>query len=123
MNRLIYFKTIILAFLLSLFSCDKETAVTLPTIGEVTYEVGYGEISFNWNFPQEQDVEYVRVDFSERPKIYTANVKNHSFTIFNSTFLKSHGCPSLCNEIVPLFNIFPPFNASNFSKLGSLSSS
>jgi len=65
MKELFYYQTIFLAFLLLLFSCDKETAVNLPEMGAVTYEVGYGEIAFNWSFPREQDVEYIRVDFMQ----------------------------------------------------------
>lgn len=82
MNRIMYFQTIFLAFLLFLLSCDKETVVTLPTIGEVTYEVGYGEIAFTWNFPQEQDVEYVRVDF-----ISDGEDKRYAFSRFSEEAL------------------------------------
>lgn len=115
MNRLIYFKTIILAFLLFLFSCDKETAITLPTIGEVTYEVGYGEISFNWNFPQEQDVEYVRVDFSDEgeDKLYSfsryaedaliMNLQSREYTFSIRTADKTgHMSAPICINATPL---------------------
>lgn len=73
MKKSFYLYTISTLLLLIFSSCDKETSVTLPDIGDVTYEIGYGEIAFEWSFPEQKDVEYVRVDFISEgeSKLYT----------------------------------------------------
>lgn len=72
-RKLFYLQTIYVTFLLLFLSCEKETSVALPIIGEVTYEVGYGEITFYWNIPENENVESVRVAFVDegKDKLYT----------------------------------------------------
>lgn len=57
---------IIVFALVSLFlfaSCDKEENVLLPSLGEIQVDKGYGEVVFYWDFPQDDEAEYIRVDY------------------------------------------------------------
>lgn len=69
-------KKIVYVFLLcciALISCNKETNISLPTIDNVTFQEGYGDITFMWNFPENKNIDHVRVDFmdNDEKKYYT----------------------------------------------------
>ena len=46
-------------------SCDNEETVLLPSLGEIQVEKGYGEVIFYWDFPQDNEAEYIRVDYTD----------------------------------------------------------
>ncbi|MCQ0112891.1 F5/8 type C domain-containing protein [Zhouia amylolytica] len=49
---------------LTFTACDEDNdVVILEAPGNITVEAGYGEAIFTWSFPDDQNVEFVRVDY------------------------------------------------------------
>lgn len=82
-NKLLNIRFTYLIIAILLYSCEKESSVSLPSIGEVTYEVGYGEVMLKWDFPNNKDVEYISVEFTDdgEDKLYSYSKHTESGAI------------------------------------------
>ncbi len=54
----------ILTVLFLSFSCDNDdSTVDIEAPSNILAEAGYGEAIFTWNFPEDDMVEYIRVEY------------------------------------------------------------
>ncbi len=76
-NKIKFF--ILALAVITLQACSDDENVTVQAPGNVTAEPGYGAVMFNWDFPEAENVVYVRVDYTDA----NGNPKHQKFSSYN----------------------------------------
>ncbi|MFV0566233.1 MAG: DUF5126 domain-containing protein [Flavobacteriaceae bacterium] len=68
-----------LTALMALISCSDDENVSVDAPANITAEASYGAVVFNWDFPEADNVVYVRVDYTDAD----GNAKHQKFSEHN----------------------------------------